>query len=574
MQAMAQLYTLHISSPENKIINQWLNEHPKKQDSISWVIARNDLVSDLHREGYLLTSIEKWQFKNDSIFMTVQPGGMIHWAKMNFNALEFLPKHWVNDLDQSGKAVQYNEWHSIVRSVLKAAQSEGYLFAKYKLNVLGLKNDSLVTEVIFDPGLQIVLDTIEVEGNARLSQSFLQKTLGIRRGEPITPADLVLLQQQLGNLRFVQQTSPPVLILLEEQATIRAYLNNRNASSFDILAGILPASGPEQPVTLTGYVELDLINQLTRGERIYLHLEKLRPRSQELEMTLGYPYLLDLPFGVSGDFRLLKNDTLYSELEWKGGITLPFGKNQFIRAGVTQQATNIITVNRNTILATKKLPPYVDLRVKGLTMGVSRNRLDYDINPRKGYSIVLDAAFSQRSVKQNDLITGLSEIDTSFNYASLYDSLQDRATRVSIEGAFQYFIPWGSRSTIRLAIDGGALTSGERLFTNEMFRLGGYEKLRGFDEESILAQFYSILTAEYRLIIGGAGYVSFFGDYAWINNEDVDAPFQDRPFGFGFGLNFETNAGIFGMRAAVGAQRGNPIDFDDARLHFGYVNRF
>ncbi len=76
------------------------------------------------------------------------------------------------------------------------------------------------------------------------------------------------------------------------------------------------------------------------------------------------------------------------------------------------------------------------------------------------------------------------------------------------------------------------------------------------------------------MIIGGAGYISFFGDYAWIKNEDVEVPLQDRPFGFGFGLNFETKAGIFGMRAAVGAQRGNPIDFDDARLHFGYVNRF
>ena len=177
-------------------------------------------------------------------------------------------------------------------------------------------------------------------------------------------------------------------------------------------------------------------------------------------------------------------------------------------------------------------------------------------------------------MRWNDLITGLSEIDTTFNYASLYDSLQDVSSRVAVEAAFQYFIPFGSRSTIKLALDGGALKSGKQLFTNEMFRLGGYERLRGFDEESILAQFYSILTAEYRLIIGGAGYISLFADYAWIKNDDVEVPYEDRPFGFGFGLNFETNAGIFGMRAAVGAQRGNAIDFDDARLHLGYVNRF
>ena len=571
---LSQPFTLSITAPDNRIINQWLKDQPKNQDSLTWVIERNELISSLRSEGYLLAEINKWEFTNDTLYFSIDPGNQIRWAKISFRALEYLPRHWVDDLDVSGDVVEYDKWKSDIVSVLKAAQSEGYLFADYRLNILGLSNDSLEAEIIFDPGLKIVLDTIEVEGSAKVSEQYLRKTLGIQKGEPITPADLELLQQELNNLRFVQQVSPPVLILLEEKATIRTYLNNRNASSFDILAGLQPASAADRTITLTGYVELDLINQLTRGERIYLHLEKLRPRSQELEMALSYPYLLDLPFGVEGEFRLLKNDTLFSEIEWKAGISLPFGKNQFIRAGVTQQATNIISIDKIRIIATKRLPAYIDLRIKGVTLGLSRNRLDYDLNPRKGYMIVLDGSFSQRKVRENDLITGLSDIDTSFNYSSLYDSLQDLSTRIALEAAFQYFIPWGSRSTVRLALDGGALKSGKRLFTNEMFRLGGYERLRGFDEESILAQFYTIFTAEYRLLIGGASYISLFGDYAWIKNDDVDAPLEDRPFGFGFGLNFETKAGIFGMRAAVGAQRGNAIDFDDARLHFGYVNRF
>jgi hemolysin activation/secretion protein len=127
---------------------------------------------------------------------------------------------------------------------------------------------------------------------------------------------------------------------------------------------------------------------------------------------------------------------------------------------------------------------------------------------------------------------------------------------------------------VRLAADAGALESGSTLFANEMYRLGGYERLRGFDEESILAQYYSILSAEYRLLMGGASYISLFADYGWVENVDVEEPLTDHPFGFGFGLTLETKAGIFGMRAAVGAQRGNAIDFNNARLHFGYINLF
>jgi outer membrane protein assembly factor BamA len=521
-----------------------------------------------------LAKVDQWKYSGDSLIVTLDPGPLIHWADLSFRALEFLPTEWVSQLDESGEIVNYKNWRANVEQVLKAAQSDGYLFATYDLEVRALINDSLYGEIVFDPGLRIILDSIDNKGTAKLSSQFLYRTIAIRKGEPVTPDHLKVLQQQLNNLRFVQQTSPPVLILIDEKATVRAYLDNRNASSFDILAGFQPSNDPEKSFSLTGYAQLELVNQLTRGERIFLHLEKLRPRSQELEMALSYPFLFDLPFGVEGEFRLLKNDTLYSELEWKAGISMPLGRNQFMRAGVTQLSTNIIGVDINRVLSSKRLPPYVDLRVKGFTLGLIRNRLDFELNPRRGYSVDIEGSFSQRRVRPNDLITRLNDVDTTFDYASLYDTLSDPSSRIVLETALQYFIPWGNRSTIRLAVDAGGIESGKRLFSNELFRLGGYARLRGFDEESILAQFYSVFSAEYRLIIGGGSYISLFGDYAWIKNVDVDLPLEDRRFGLGIGLNLETTAGIFGMRIAVGAQRGNAIDLDNTRVHLGYVNRF
>ncbi|HUR31175.1 MAG TPA: hypothetical protein VMZ69_07060, partial [Saprospiraceae bacterium] len=354
--ASGQLYPIDLTFPENKIIQQWLSDQPKLQDSISWTLAQKELIQRLHSEGYLFADVAKWNFDQDTLHAIIDPNQVIRWAKMSFKALEFLPPHWVNELDLSGEIVDHAAWRSNVTRVLESAQREGYLFADYRLNVIGLKDDSLEAEIIFEPGLQITLDTIEIEGNAKISEVYLQKIVGIEKGDPVTPQDLQLLQQQFNNLRFVQQAGPPVLILIDGKATIRAYLNNRDASSFDVLAGLQPSSGIERKLTLTGYVELDLVNQLTRGERLFFHLEKLRPRSQELEMLLAYPYLLDLPFGVEGEFRLMKNDTFYSDLEWKAGVSLPLGKNQFIRAGVTQQATNLISVDKNRIISTKKLP--------------------------------------------------------------------------------------------------------------------------------------------------------------------------------------------------------------------------
>jgi hypothetical protein len=275
-----QLYTLDLKSPENKVITQWLHTHPSKQDSLSWILARNNLFQSLHTNGYLLAELKKWKFSNDTLYAEIEPGAIIHWARISFKALEFLPPHWIAGLDVSGQVVDYEAWKSGVNNILKNAQAEGYLFADYKLEVLGLKNDSLEAEIIFNPGLKIILDTVEVEGTAKLSDQYLLKSMGLKRGQPVTPGDLANLQQQLNNLRFIQQYSPPVMILIGEKATIRTYLNNRTASSFDILAGFQPAPDMGKGLSITGYVKLDLINQLLHGERMYLNIEKLRPRSQ------------------------------------------------------------------------------------------------------------------------------------------------------------------------------------------------------------------------------------------------------------------------------------------------------
>lgn len=573
-EAAAQNFPIQLNPSDNTIIRQWLDDQPLANDSVSWVLARNTLISRLHDEGFLLASVDSWFFQNDTLFANITPGQKFHWARLQFRGREYLPPHWVEQLDVSGEVIHYNAWRQNILSVLKTAQAEGYLFANYRLNILSLQNDSLSAEVVFEPGLQILLDTIDIEGNAKLSKEYLEKSLGLKQGQPITPADIEYLQQQLNNLRFVQQVSPPVLILLQEKATLRLYLNNRQASSFDVLAGLQPATSDPSNITITGYVDLDLVNQLARGERIYLHLEKLRPRSQEVRMAASYPYFLDLPFGLEGDFKLTKNDTLFSDIFWKGGIVMPLGRNQFVRAGLSQQATNLISINRNEIIATKRLPPYVDLRINGLQLGLIRSRLDFDLNPRRGYSLSLDGNISQKKIRISSLIGDLNNIDPTFDYATLYDTLSEASTRIAIEAAVQYFIPWGTRSAIRLAVDGGLMESGNRIFINEMYRLGGYSRLRGFDEESIFAQYYSIFSAEYRLIIGEGSYIALFSDYAWIKNEDVATPIEDRPYGFGIGLTLETKAGIFGMRAAVGSQFGNAIDFNNARIHFGYVNRF
>ena len=115
----------------------------------------------------------------------------------------------------------------------------------------------------------------------------------------------------------------------------------------------------------------------------------------------------------------------------------------------------------------------------------------------------------------------------------------------------------------------------KQLFDNELHRIGGNRLLRGFDEQSILTDKYLVSTAEFRLLLDRNSYISFpFIDYGITHVKDGEEQIWDSAISFGMGINFATPAGIFNVSFAAGKRLGNPLDFGNTKLHFGYVSLF
>ena len=128
-----------------------------------------------------------------------------------------------------------------------------------------------------------------------------------------------------------------------------------------------------------------------------------------------------------------------------------------------------------------------------------------------------------------------------------------------------------------MGIQGGYIynSSDSTIFENELFRIGGLNTLRGFDEESIFASGYSIVTLEFRYLLEQNSYLYVFTNDAWYENKSSSASIrEDIPYGFGAGISFETNAGIFSINYALGAQNGQTPLLKSAKIHFGFVNIF
>jgi hemolysin activation/secretion protein len=112
------------------------------------------------------------------------------------------------------------------------------------------------------------------------------------------------------------------------------------------------------------------------------------------------------------------------------------------------------------------------------------------------------------------------------------------------------------------------------LVLNEVFRIGGLNTLRGFNEESLFASSFVIGTLEWRYVFEKNAAAFLFFDAAYYERNINSGYFKDFPYGFGAGVNFETKAGIFNLAYALGSEQNNPIEIRNAKIHFGFVNFF
>ena len=82
------------------------------------------------------------------------------------------------------------------------------------------------------------------------------------------------------------------------------------------------------------------------------------------------------------------------------------------------------------------------------------------------------------------------------------------------------------------------------------------------------------LTLEWRFLFGKNSYAYLFGDFSYIQNNSISGFKDDFPIGFGLGVALETKVGIFGLSYALGTKQGNPILFNNSKVHFGYIYAF
>lgn len=534
------------------------------------------MLLKLYDDGYLGASVDSIEFKGDTAVAWLYAGPQIEWVQLAPGNVDvpILNQAQYRDRYFTGQPVNYRQLNALLTGILTYVENNGYPFAQVRLDSLQITDSTLSATLNLQKGQLIVFDTIILDGDPRITRSYVYNYLGIRPGDLYSESIVKRMSQRLADLAFLEETQPPQVIFEADKAKITLYLKRRKTSRFDFLLGILPNNEISGRVLITGEANLELQNAFGAGEDIRLNWRKLQTGTQNLDIAARYPYLFSLPIGVDGNFVLYKRDTLFLDIDYEFGLQYLFAGRHYVRAFFHNKATNVLNVDTAFIVRNRSLPEYNDVRNSLFGLEYYLERLDYRFNPRKGHMLRVSAGAGTRRVRPNTTIENLTDPENpDQTFAYLYDSLKTSTVQYKFTWQYDRYWPIGRRSTIKTGTRGGSFISNP-VFFNELYRIGGNRLLRGFDEESIFVSTFNVLTAEFRFLLSKNSFIQLFMDGAYVEDRTLDRYTRDFPYGFGAGITFETKAGMFGVSYALGSQQGNPINFRSAKVHFGYYNLF
>lgn len=105
----------------------------------------------------------------------------------------------------------------------------------------------------------------------------------------------------------------------------------------------------------------------------------------------------------------------------------------------------------------------------------------------------------------------------------------------------------------------------DQYIINELYRFGGINSIRGFNENSLQGNFFSSLLSEYRYLVSPEIYIHSIIDYGYYS--DATSSKKDNLFGYGFGFGLLTKNGLLNMVYANGNSRNENIQLSNSIVH-------
>jgi len=520
------------------------------KDSLVLKTRLKETIRELRRNGYMASSFDSLTITEEYAFAVFHPGAKFRWGKFDVANLpeEFdIARHL--GAFQHSEAIDLSTFSAFQDYIISTLQNQGYPFPQLQLkNISFPGNDTIHATLFVYHGEKYILDTVYLKGKAPVDKKYIFSKLGIYPGMTYDASVFSRISSTIRKIPFLKEIKPAEVDFSDEKrANLYLYLDRAKSNRLSGLVGFL--SDENQPFRLTGSIDFLLQNAFKKGEQFHLQWESFEEQSQKLDMKFKFPYLLFQNIGVNIEGSLFKQDTSYITTNARLGFPFEIASNMSFEVFGKFQSSSVISGSDDASFE------FSDYSKALYGVGYMQNTLDYDMNPSHGSYLSIHSSLGN---KRNDEV---------------------RAVHFESKVEVSYYQPIIDAFVLKSSLNGGYMKSwiGEELgefSKNELFRFGGSNFLRGFQENRFFASLYSVASFELRYLLGTNSNVHLFWDGAYYRNTFAEQGKEDFPFGFGAGAYLDTGQGIISISYALGKASGHPVEIKNAKLHIGYINKF
>ncbi|WP_233584051.1 hypothetical protein [Flavobacterium sp. GSP6] len=536
---------------ETKTIDS-LKYNPKHTNTKSIEIELNRLSEDLSRIGYIDNITGPPIQINDSSYRAKIHLGekikAIH-IYIGSNKKPNLPILLKEEEEEEDTIIlPYPEIDFYLRKKIQELEQNGFALAKLKLTNIKRINAVLYANLKIETDKKRILNAITI--NYEDTNSTTKFPSGhfaqLNRKYKTSIFNQKVLDQiytDFENFGFISQIKYPEILFTKDTTKVYVYLQKRKSNTFDGFIGF--SNNENQKITLNGYLDVQLQNILGTGEQLSVYWKSDGNNQKTFKASVELPYLLKTPIGLKAQIQLFRQDTTFQNT--KTAIDLSYFINYNTRFYLGYQKTEssaIQNLNNN---------PISDFNNSFLT-----SSFNY---------IKLNAANSIFSIKSS--LTLQSGIGSRVLYTLSENTTKSNQFFINIQGVHNFNL--NKKNSIYVNSLNYYLQSNNYV-TNELYRFGGFNSVRGFAENSLQAYLMTSLLTEYRYIVSPNLYVHSILDYSIYKDKSaIDQ--QDKKenlIGIGMGLGLLTKNGLFKLGLASGSTTNQPIEINNTIVHISY----
>ncbi|MFY0482055.1 hypothetical protein ACI6PS_05565 [Flavobacterium sp. PLA-1-15] len=510
--------------------------YKKEHENAKSVIEEGNLVSEkLTRLGFIENEILEMKKPNDSTFQFRFAVG----KKTDFIHI-YIGEDFSSYFDERKDTLKmrFEETESFLNETLAKLERKGFSLARLKLVNFKKDTNALFAELVLETGNQRQLNDIVINGYDKFPEGHKKNIKRLYRNKTFNQENLKKVYDDFNKFRFVNQTRYPEILFTKDTTKVYVYLEKSKPNKFDGYIGF--SNDDEDKVNFNGYLDLLLVNSLNVGEEFTLYWKSDGNKQRTFNAGIELPYIFNSPFGLKVNLNIFKQDSTFQNT--KTAIDLGYYFNYNTRLYIGYQSTESSDIqNTNNFSISDYENSFVTSTFEFVDF-----KVDDFLFPEKT-RISLKGGLGKRSSK-------LESNNQSF-----------------LDFNIKHNIYLNDKNSFNIKSQNFYLQS-ENYIINELYRFGGINSIRGFNENSLQGNFLASILTEYRYVLAPSIYVHTITDYGYYQDKTSDI--SDRLLGLGFGFGLLTKNGLLNLVYANGSTKDQTIKLSNSIIHISFKTVF